>query len=630
LNENFLKTQTPFLQTARGFKTRNSSSNTKPFVKSSRAEDATSDDEVFKEVLKQLNISSSEREKVNIALAAATAGAKNSDYDFSNEDKSGRKRLLGKMGSVQSTRFWEVLQKIGLVLFIVTLLIGLSQVFNFQFRITKGGNEISPEDIEVTFDDVKGCDEAKEELQDVVEFLMNPDKFSALGGRLPKGCLLVGPPGTGKTLLARAVAGQAGVPFFHASGSEFDEVLVGQGARRVRDLFKAAKDRAPCVIFIDEIDSVGSKRTSSVLHPYANQTINQLLSEMDGFISNEGVIVLGATNRADDLDKALLRPGRFDTQVHVNNPDVKGRTQILELYVSKIKHDESVDIESIAKRTMGFSGADLQNLVNTAAIRAAVEGKEWVSMAEFDLAYDKLTIGTEWKSRVRNKEDMTITAYHEAGHVLVAYYTAAANQLHKVTIVAKGQSGGHTAFIPKDNEWHMTKEQYKAQMDVSMGGRAAEELVFGKDKITGGASSDLESATQISEVMVKKLGMSDKFGLRVMDTGNNSAPQSQGTKEMVDSEIKLLMDDSYKRAVNILTTHRKELNLLAEALLKYETLDAEDIKAIVEHKKPPVAKMPSSSLLGFKPTSLPVGIAAIGSAPLEQPMGNRPDGMISS
>jgi len=617
LNEQFLRNQAPLLQTARGFKTR-TSSNTKPFVRTNKSqEDIFETDDVFKEVLKQLNISSTEKEKVNIALVAATAGAKNADNDYNSSDGLGKKKILGRVGSVQSTRFWEVLQKIGLVLFIVTLLIGLSQVFNFQFRITKGGNEISPEDIEVTFDDVKGCDEAKQELQDIVEFLMNPDKFSSLGGKLPKGCLLVGPPGTGKTLLARAVAGQAGVPFFHASGSEFDEVLVGQGARRVRDLFKAAKDRAPCVIFIDEIDSVGSKRTSSVLHPYANQTINQLLNEMDGFISNEGVIVLGATNRADDLDKALLRPGRFDTQVHVNNPDVTGRTQILELYVSKVKHDDSVDIESIAKRTMGFSGADLQNLVNTAAIRAAVEGKEWVSMSDFELAFDKLVMGTEWRSRVRNKEDLTITAYHEAGHVLVAYFTPAAHPLHKVTIVAKGMSGGHTAFIPKDDEWHRTKEQYKAEMDVSMGGRAAEELVFGKEKITGGASSDLESATRISEVMVKRLGMSEKFGLRVMDNQQNAPPQSQGTKEMVDSEIKLLMDDSYKRAVNILTTHRKELNLLAEALLKYETLDAEDIKAIVEQKKPPVSKLPSTGMLGFKPANLPIGITAIGNAPIE-------------
>jgi len=631
LNDSFLKAQSPFLQTARGFKTRVASTS-KPFVKEAKSDDLAKDtsvDEVFKDVLKQLKISPAEKEKVNIALAAATAGAKNFEYETSSEEKTGTRKLLGKY-KYANTKFWDKMQKFGLVLIVITCLLGLSQIFNFPIRITKGGNEISPEDIEITFEDVKGCDEAKQELQEVVEFLMSPDKFSALGGKLPKGCLLVGPPGTGKTLLARAVAGQAGVPFFHASGSEFDEVLVGQGARRVRDLFKAAKERAPCVIFIDEIDSVGSKRTSSALHPYANQTINQLLSEMDGFVSNEGVIVLGATNRADDLDKALLRPGRFDTQVNVLNPDVRGRIEILELYVSKIKYDDSVNIESLAKRTIGFSGADLQNLVNTAAIRAAIEGKEWVGMAEFELAYDKHTMGTEWKSRVRPQEDLNITAYHEAGHVLVAYFTPAANPLHKVTIVAKGQSGGHTAFVPKDEEWHRTKEQYKAQMDVAMGGRAAEELVFGKDKITGGASSDLESATSISEYMVKKLGMSEKFGLRVMETHRDAPPQSQGTKELVDSEIKLMMDDSYKRAVNILTTHRKELNLLAEALLKYETLDAEDIKAIVEHKKPPIAKIPTSTLLGFKPAGLPVGIAAMGTSPIEPPMGTRPDGTIPS
>jgi ATP-dependent metalloprotease len=628
-NKSFLRSQAPLLQTARGFKTR-VGSQSKPFVKESKPdEDVTKDsavDEAFKDVLKQLKISSAEKEKVNIALSAAMAGAKNTEYEGTNQEKTGAKKLY----TWANIKFWEKLQKFGLVLIVLTCLLGLSQIFNFPIRISKGANEISPEDIEITFDDVKGCDEAKQELQEVVEFLMNPDKFSALGGKLPKGCLLVGPPGTGKTLLARAVAGQAGVPFFHASGSEFDEVLVGQGARRVRDLFKAAKERAPCVIFIDEIDSVGSKRTSSTLHPYANQTINQLLSEMDGFVSNEGVIVLGATNRSDDLDKALLRPGRFDTQVSVVNPDVRGRIEILELYVSKIKYDDSVNIESIAKRTMGFSGADLQNLVNTAAIRAAIEGKEWVGQAEFEVAYDKHTMGTEWKSRVRPQEDLKITAYHEAGHVLVAYFTQAASPLHKVTIVAKGQSGGHTAFIPKDEEWHRTKEQFKAQMDVAMGGRAAEELVFGKEKITGGASSDLESATSISEYMVKKLGMSEKFGLRVMETHRDAPPQSQGTKELVDSEIKLMMDDSYKRALTILTTHRRELNLLAEALLKYETLDAEDIKAIVEHKKPPVARLPTSTLLGFKPPGLPVGIAAMGTAPIEPPIPSRPDGSFSS
>lgn len=633
LNETFLRTQAPLLQNARGFKTRSPGSHDKPFVRTSKSDEGSkSQDEVFKEVLKQLNISPSEKEKVNIALAMSfAAGSKNSGDESFKEDKTGKNKWFGKFGSVQSSGFWGNLNRMATILIILSCVIALAQIFNFPiFRISKGGNEISPEDIEVTFEDVKGCDEAKQELQEVVEFLMNPDKFSALGGKLPKGCLLVGPPGTGKTLLARAVAGQAGVPFFHASGSEFDEVLVGQGARRVRDLFKAAKDRAPCVIFIDEIDSVGSKRTSSVLHPYANQTINQLLNEMDGFISNEGVIVLGATNRADDLDQALLRPGRFDTQVNVMNPDVTGRIQILELYLSKIKHDDSVNLESIAKRTNGFSGADLQNLVNTAAIRAAVDGKEWVGMAEFESAYDRHVMGTEWKSRVRSKDDLTITAFHEAGHVLVGYFTAESMPLHKVTIVAKGQSGGHTGFIPKDgDEWHMTKQQYKARMDVAMGGRAAEELAFGKEKVTGGASSDLESATRISEGMVKSLGMSEKFGLRVMDRDRNAPAQSSGTKELMDSEIKLLLDDSYKRAIAILTLHRKELNLLAEALLKYETLDVEDIKAIVEHKKPPISKLPTSTLLGFKQSGLPVGIAAMGTPPIES-IGQRPDATIPS
>ena len=337
------------------------------------------------------------------------------------------------------------------------------------------------------------------------------------------------------------MAGQAGVPFFHSSGSEFDEVLVGQGARRVRDLFKAAKERAPCVIFIDEIDSVGGKRTSSSLHPYANQTINQLLSEMDGFLCNEGVIVLGATNRSSDLDKALLRPGRFDTQVEVNNPDKKGRTEILHLYLGKIKHDNTINVETLASKTIGFSGADLQNLVNTAAIRAAVEGKEWVSNEDFDYAFDKVTIGVDLKSRIRSKEDLTITAYHEAGHTLVAYFTPDAMPLHKVTIVAKGGSGGHTAFIPSENmEWHMTKNQYKARIDTSMGGRAAEELIFGKEKITGGASSDLESATNTSTMMVTKLGMSEKFGHRVLDT-ENLKYNAPNTKEVWSKCFKMVI-----------------------------------------------------------------------------------------
>jgi len=463
------------------------------------------------------------------------------------------------------------------------------------FTLSRGGltgliqrstfDEVAPEDIEVVFDDVKGCDEAKKELQEIVEFLMNPEKFSKLGGKLPKGVLLSGPPGVGKTLLAKAVAGEASVPYFHAAGSEFDEVLVGQGARRVRDLFKAAKLRAPCVIFIDEMDSVGAKRTSSTLHPYANQTINQLLSEMDGFKENEGIIVLGATNRLDQLDKALLRPGRFDTNVEVTLPDVKGRQEILELYISKITHDSAIDVGFWAKKTSGFSGADLQNLVNTAAIRAAVEGEEMVGHEDFEFAFDKQTLGVDLKSRVRDMEDLKITAFHEAGHTLVSIYSNDSTQIHKVTIVAKGQSGGHTAFIPSDNQWHQTRAQLLSRMDVGMGGRAAEELIFGADKVTGGASSDLKGTTNIAEAMVKNLAMSDKLGLRyITDEAIANGLVGDETKKIIDSEVNDFLDESYKRAMNILKTHRKELDLLAEALLNYETLDGDEVKTIIEGK----------------------------------------------
>ncbi|KAJ4443854.1 ATP-dependent zinc metalloprotease yme1l [Periplaneta americana] len=388
------------------------------------------------------------------------------------------------------------------------------------------------------------ADEAKQELKDVVEFLKSPEKFSALGGKLPKGVLLVGPPGTGKTLLARAVAGEAGVPFFHAAGPEFDEILVGQGARRVRDLFKAAKDRAPCVIFIDEIDSVGAKRTNSVLHPYANQTINQLLSEMDGFHQNEGVIVLGATNRRDDLDKALLRPGRFDVEVNVPTPDYTGRKEILDLYLGKVL-SKDVDVEMLARGTTGFTGADLENMVNQAALRAAIDGADSVTMKYLENARDKVLMGPERKSRIPDEEANVITAYHEGGHAIVAYYTKDSHPLHKVTIIPRGHSLGHTAYIPEKERYHVTKSQLLAMMDTMMGGRAAEELVFGPDKITSGASSDLKQATSIATHMVKDWGMSEKVGLRTHE-GNNGGyvmvnELSPSTNDQIDSEIKRIM-----------------------------------------------------------------------------------------
>lgn len=453
--------------------------------------------------------------------------------------------------------------------------------------------EINPEEIHVNFSDVKGVEEAKQELKDLVEFLKDPEKFTALGAKLPKGCLLVGPPGIGKTLLARAVAGEAGVPFFHASGSEFDEVFVGTGAKRVRQLFSAAKMRSPCVIFIDEIDSVGAKRTSSQIHPYANQTINQLLSEMDGFTQNEGVIVLGATNRRDNLDQALLRPGRFDVEVRVFPPDLKGRKEILEYYVSKIKKDPDIDTDILARGTFGFTGADLENMVNQAALKAAMDGASTVTMQHFDFARDKVIMGPAKKTKIQDQETNSLTAYHEAGHTLVAYYTKEAIPLHKVTIIPRGMSLGHTSFIEDKEVYGKNIAQLKAEMDVAMGGRAAEEIIFGQEKVTTGASSDFQQATRIATAMVKKFGMSEKVGMRAFDNGegfdsglsmvrvNEVSPAVQ---EQVDLEIKRLLQESYERARTILRNHAAEHKALANALLKHETLDKEDIKAIVEGK----------------------------------------------
>ncbi|XP_055919041.1 ATP-dependent zinc metalloprotease YME1L [Eupeodes corollae] len=507
---------------------------------------------------------------IKVAFAEGYLAALNSD----ETTKSGK-----------TMKYLKVFQQLLIIVVFLGILVSLfSSSGGSMFRIQLGNQvEVDPEEINVTFDDVKGCDEAKQELKEVVEFLKNPEKFSNLGGKLPKGVLLVGPPGTGKTLLARAVAGEANVPFFHAAGPEFDEVLVGQGARRVRDLFKAAKARAPCVIFIDEIDSVGAKRTNSVLHPYANQTINQLLSEMDGFHQNAGVIVLGATNRRDDLDQALLRPGRFDVEVVVSTPDFTGRKEILSLYLSKILHDE-IDIDILARGTSGFTGADLENMINQGALRAAIDGAESVTMKHLESARDKVLMGPERKARLPDEEANLITAYHEGGHAIVAYYTRESHPLHKVTIMPRGPSLGHTAYIPEKERYHVTRAQLLAMMDTMMGGRAAEELIFGIDKITSGASSDLKQATSIATHMVKDWGMSEKVGLRTIETPKGLGQvESLGhhTVEAVDAEIKRILSESYERAKAILKKHAKEHKALAEALLKYETLDAEDIKAIM-------------------------------------------------
>uniref|UniRef100_A0A8D9A4E9 ATP-dependent zinc metalloprotease YME1 homolog n=1 Tax=Cacopsylla melanoneura TaxID=428564 RepID=A0A8D9A4E9_9HEMI len=484
----------------------------------------------------------------------------------------------------------STVQKVIFFLIFISLVLYVVANSSVNFRIQIGNKtEVDPEEINITFKDVRGVDEAKQELQDIVEFLKNPEKFQTLGGKLPKGVLLVGPPGTGKTMLARAVAGEAGVPFFHVAGPEFDEVLVGQGARRVRDLFKAAKDRTPCVVFIDEIDSVGAKRTNSVLHPYANQTINQLLSEMDGFHQNEGVVVLGATNRRDDLDKALLRPGRFDIEVNVPPPDYTGRKEILDLYLGRII-SKNIDVDTLARGTTGFTGADLENMVNQAALRAAIDGVPHVSMKYMEYARDKVLMGPERKSRLPDEETNRITAYHEGGHAVVAFFTKDSHPLHKVTIIPRGVSLGHTAYIPEKERYHVTKSQLMAMMDTMMGGRAAEELVFGAEKVTSGASSDLVQATSIATHMVTEFGMSEKAGLRSVESTNkfnSSTELSPATLDQIDMEIKRILQESYDRAKAILKAHSKEHKLLAEALLKYETLDIDDIKSILNNSEVP-------------------------------------------
>ncbi|XP_007555834.1 ATP-dependent zinc metalloprotease YME1L1 isoform X1 [Poecilia formosa] len=452
-----------------------------------------------------------------------------------------------------------------------------------RFRTTTGlDSAVDPIQMKnVTFEHVKGVEEAKNELQDVVEFLKNPQKFTVLGGKLPKGILLVGPPGTGKTLLARAVAGEADVPFYYASGSEFDEMFVGVGASRIRNLFKEAKANAPCVIFIDELDSVGGKRIESPMHPYSRQTINQLLAEMDGFKPNEGVIVIGATNFAEALDNALVRPGRFDMQVTVPRPDVKGRKEILNWYLSKIKVDPAIDAEIIARGTVGFSGAELENLVNQSALKAAVDGKEMVTMKDLEFAKDKILMGPERRSVEIDKKNKTITAYHESGHAIVAYYTKDAMPINKATIMPRGPTLGHVSMLPEDDRWSETRAQLLAQMDVSMGGRVAEELIFGDENVTTGASSDFDGATQIAKLMVTRFGMSDKLGVM---TYKDITKQSPETQAAIEHEVRALLKESYDRAKNILKTYSKEHKKLADALLTYETLDAKEIQMVLEGK----------------------------------------------
>jgi len=445
----------------------------------------------------------------------------------------------------------------------------------------------------VTFEDVAGIDEAKQELEEIVEFLKDPHKFQRLGGKIPKGCLLVGPPGTGKTLLARAIAGEANVPFFTISGSDFVEMFVGVGASRVRDMFEQGKKNAPCIIFIDELDAVGRHRGAGLGggNDEREQTLNQLLVEMDGFESNEGVILIAATNRPDVLDPALLRPGRFDRQVVVPNPDILGREKILKVHMRKVPLGTDVDARVIARGTPGFSGADLANLVNEAALLAARAGKRLVGMLEFEAAKDKVIMGAERRSMVMTDEEKRLTAYHEAGHAIVALYVPKHDPLHKVTIIPRGRALGVTMSLPERDRYGYSKVELESRIAMTFGGRVAERLVFGPENITTGAGNDIKQATEMARRMVTEYGFSDKLGpLRYTDNEEevflgHSVTQrknvSDATAKLIDDEIRRIIDVGETTAERILTEHRDELEKLALALLEYETLSGEEVKALL-------------------------------------------------
>ncbi|MBB5015645.1 ATP-dependent zinc metalloprotease FtsH [Rehaibacterium terrae] len=457
----------------------------------------------------------------------------------------------------------------------------------------------SEDQVKVNFSDVAGCDEAKEEVGELVEFLRDPGKFQRLGGKIPRGVLMVGPPGTGKTLLARAIAGEAKVPFFSISGSDFVEMFVGVGASRVRDMFEQAKKHAPCIIFIDEIDAVGRHRGAGLGggHDEREQTLNQLLVEMDGFEGTEGVIVIAATNRPDVLDPALLRPGRFDRQVVVGLPDVKGREQILKVHMRRVPLAEDVDPMVIARGTPGFSGADLANLVNEAALFAARENAKEVRMEHFDRARDKILMGAERRSMAMSEEEKKLTAYHEAGHAIVGRLVPEHDPVYKVTIIPRGRALGVTMYLPEGDKYSLNKTAIESQLCSLYGGRVAEELIFGEHKVTTGASNDIERATKLARNMVTKWGLSDEMGPVAYGEQEDevflgrSVTQhknvSDETARKIDEVVRSILDKAYARTKQILTENIDKLHLMAEALLTYETIDAQQIDAIMEGRRPP-------------------------------------------
>lgn len=430
------------------------------------------------------------------------------------------------------------------------------------------------------FEDVQGVDEAKNELKEIVDFLKNPYKYQRIGANIPKGCLLVGEPGTGKTLMAKAIAGEAHVPFFEASGSEFIELFVGMGAKRVRELFEKAKKQSPCIIFIDEIDAIGKSRSKSAArsNDEADQTLNQILTEMDGFNTNSGIIIIGATNRPDILDKALLRPGRFDRRITIDLPDLQGRQDILKAHLKKVKHDESINVKSIAKVTAGMSGADLMNIINEAALMAARKGAKQITSDNIDEANDRVTMGLARKSTIMTDEDKKITAYHEAGHAILTYFSKY-DKIHKVTIMPRGLALGMVSHVRDNDDIHMSKRAMEDKLAIAMAGRAAEELIFGHENITSGASSDIEYATRIAKGMVRLYGMNDKVG-KVQYKEDSYISESK--QQMIDQEITKLIDTAYKNATTILTKNKDKLEKLTQALLKHETLLSENVDKIMK------------------------------------------------
>ncbi|HEY6207602.1 MAG TPA: ATP-dependent zinc metalloprotease FtsH [Gemmatimonadales bacterium] len=513
---------------------------------------------------------------------------------------------------------------LGLIIF---MLRQMQQGGNRAFAFGKSKAKLLSGDTpKVTFADVAGCDEAKQELEEIIDFLKDPQKFQRLGGRLPKGALLVGPPGTGKTLLAKAVAGEAGRPFFSMSGSDFVEMFVGVGASRVRDLFEQGKAHAPCIIFIDEIDAVGRHRGAGLGggHDEREQTLNQLLVEMDGFESNDGVILLAATNRPDILDPALLRPGRFDRQIVVDMPDVKGREQILRVHTRKIPLAPGVNLERIAKGTPGLSGAELSNIVNEAALLAARRNRNAVHTDDLEDAKDKVMLGLERKSMVLSEEERRLTAYHEAGHALVSLKVPGLDPLHKVTIVPRGRALGITFSLPEEDRHNYTKQYIVGRLAMAYGGRVAEELVFGPDKVTTGAAADIQQATEMARRMVTQFGMSDVVG--PIAVGDREAEIFLGrevvqrreisdrTAELVDTELKRILSEAYERARTILTEQRDALDRLAASLLERETLDRDEVEMVVAGRQ--LAPVPPPTL----PTAPPSAEGSKDKAPARGPV----------